>query len=121
MRSEAIGSRRQTAEVVATRRKHVPLRRCIACGERRPKRDMLRVVRTPAGHVDVDVPPKAPGRGAYVCRTGECLTEASDGKAIRRALDVALPAEAADLLQELARKASASERDDSCSETVEVS
>lgn len=97
--------------MVTTRRKHVPLRRCIACGEQRPKRDMMRVVRTPAGHIDIDAAPKAAGRGAYVCRTEECLSKASDGKAIRRALEVPLPESAAELLRELARQAPTAEKD----------
>jgi len=97
--------------VVATRRKHVPLRRCVACGEQRPKRDMMRVVRTPAGHIDVDAPPKAAGRGAYLCPTRECLSRAADGKALRRALEAPLPEEAADRLRELAHGAPAVEKD----------
>ncbi len=89
----------------------MPLRRCIACGEQKPKRDMMRVVRTPAGHIDIDAAPKAAGRGAYVCRTRECLSKASDGKAVRRALEAPFTEEAAELLRELARAAPVAEKD----------
>ena len=97
--------------MVAARRKHVPLRRCIVCGEQQPKREMLRVVRTPDGHIDVGAPPKAPGRGAYVCPTQACLSQAADGKALRRALGLPLPQEAARLLRETAQQAPTANKD----------
>ena len=54
------------------RRKHVPLRTCVACREIRPKREMIRVVRPPEGAVTVDERGKAAGRGAYLCRRRAC-------------------------------------------------
>jgi predicted RNA-binding protein YlxR (DUF448 family) len=71
----------------------------------------MRVVRTPAGHIDVDAPPKAPGRGAYLCRTRECLSEAADGKALSRALATPFCEAAADRLRELVRQARVAEKD----------
>lgn len=54
------------------RQKHVPLRTCIACRESRPKRELIRVVRTPDGHITLDPTSKKSGRGAYVCARRSC-------------------------------------------------
>lgn len=54
------------------RQKHVPQRICIACRQANPKRGLVRVVRTPHGHVEVDLTGKANGRGAYVCHQPAC-------------------------------------------------
>jgi len=56
--------------------KHVPLRRCAACGTQRPKHELLRVVRLPDGSVSIDPKGKQPGRGAYVCKKAECWEKA---------------------------------------------
>ena len=47
--------------------KHVPVRRCVACGERLPKGELVRIVRTVSGRVEVDPTGKNAGRGAYLC------------------------------------------------------
>lgn len=54
------------------RQKHVPQRTCIACKQVRPKRELIRVVRTPAGHIELDPTSKKSGRGAYVCARRSC-------------------------------------------------
>jgi predicted RNA-binding protein YlxR (DUF448 family) len=54
------------------RPKYVPERTCIACGEKRPKWELVRVVRTPQGGVEIDPRGKEAGRGAYLCRRQEC-------------------------------------------------
>lgn len=51
---------------------HVPERTCIACRQKRPKRELVRVVRNSEGNVDVDLSGKKTGRGAYLCRNKEC-------------------------------------------------
>lgn len=53
---------------------HVPTRTCLGCRRRRPKRDMLRLIRRADGHVEADA--TAGGRGAYVCAERECLERA---------------------------------------------
>jgi predicted RNA-binding protein YlxR (DUF448 family) len=58
------------------RRKHVPQRTCIACREVKPKRELIRIVRTPDGTVIVDETGKASGRGAYLCRARACWERA---------------------------------------------
>lgn len=54
------------------RPRHVPQRTCAACRQVRPKRELLRVVRTPTGHVELDPTGKKPGRGTYLCARASC-------------------------------------------------
>ncbi|MBI4340138.1 MAG: YlxR family protein [Chloroflexi bacterium] len=57
--------------------RHIPLRRCVACGQQYPQRDLVRIVRGPDGSVLVDQGRrKLPGRGAYLCRSRECWNQA---------------------------------------------
>lgn len=66
--------------------KHVPERTCVACRRLKPKRELLRVVRRPDGTVAVDPTGKAPGRGAYIGASRECLRLALERKALERSL-----------------------------------
>jgi len=66
----------KTATKPAKRPKHVPLRSCISCRETKPKRELLRIVRTPDGHVLVDATGKKSGRGAYLCAKLSCWENA---------------------------------------------
>jgi predicted RNA-binding protein YlxR (DUF448 family) len=58
------------------KQKHVPLRTCISCRETKSKRELLRVVRTPDGHVTIDATGKKSGRGAYLCARRSCWENA---------------------------------------------
>ena len=78
--------------------KHTPLRQCLGCREMKPKAALVRVVRSPEGAVSVDLRGKAPGRGAYVCRSADCLKKALRSKAVGRALGVEIPPEIYDAL-----------------------
>ena len=73
--------------------KKIPQRQCMGCRERKPKKEMIRVVRCPDGTVSLDFSGKMNGRGAYICPDPECLKKALRSKAIDRALEVTLPAE----------------------------
>jgi predicted RNA-binding protein YlxR (DUF448 family) len=73
------------------RRKHVPQRTCVGCGETRSKRELTRIVRMPDGTVDIDPTGKKPGRGAYLCKQVRCWQQALAKGAISRALGVVLP------------------------------
>lgn len=75
------------------RRKHVPQRRCVACRTGRPKRQLVRIVRTPDGVVTVDETGKRSGRGAYLCAQRHCWEAALTGRQLARALKVTLTAE----------------------------
>ena len=50
------------------KQKKIPVRRCVGCNAQRPKRELVRVVRSPEGEISIDLRGKAPGRGAYLCR-----------------------------------------------------
>src|SRR5579885_1748 len=58
------------------KQKHIPLRTCVSCHETKPKRELLRVVRTPDGHVSIDATGKKSGRGAYLCARLSCWEQA---------------------------------------------
>ncbi|GCF07044.1 hypothetical protein KDI_06080 [Dictyobacter arantiisoli] len=66
----------KTANKQPQKQKHLPLRTCIACRENKPKRELLRIVRTPDGHVLIDATGKKSGRGAYLCARLSCWQKA---------------------------------------------
>ncbi len=68
------------------RRRRVPQRTCIGCRETKAKRELLRIVRTPEGTIEIDLMGKKPGRGAYLCRKADCWENALSKGAISRAL-----------------------------------
>lgn len=73
--------------------KKIPLRQCVGCREMKPKRELIRVVKSPEGEVSLDFKGKKPGRGAYLCPDGECLKRARKSKALERAFSAPLPPE----------------------------
>ncbi|MCR5086270.1 MAG: YlxR family protein [Lachnospiraceae bacterium] len=73
--------------------KKIPLRRCNGCGEMKPKKELIRVILTPDGMIELDLTGKKNGRGAYVCRDAACFAKARKAKAIERSLRVAIPEE----------------------------
>ncbi len=70
--------------------KKIPLRQCLGCREMFPKRELIRVVRSPEGEISLDPLGKKPGRGAYICRSPECLKKARKAKALERAFACAV-------------------------------
>ena len=66
----------------------VPMRMCMACREKAPKKELVRVVRDEEGSVTLDHTGKKNGRGAYICHKIECLEKAIKSKALERALEV---------------------------------
>ena len=78
--------------------KKLPLRQCLGCREMKPKKELVRVVRSPEGEVSIDLKGKKPGRGAYVCRSADCLKKALRSNALGRSLEVTVPAELHDAL-----------------------
>jgi len=75
------------------RPKHVPQRTCVACRQGGGKRELVRIVRTPSGAVQVDLSGKVSGRGAYLCRRRACWELAAKRKAIEHALQATLAPE----------------------------
>ena len=82
----------------AKRRKHIPLRSCIACREKLPKRELIRIVRTPEGTLEVDPKGKRAGRGAYLCRKRQCSETALTSGRLSQALKTKVTASEAEAL-----------------------
>ena len=80
--------------------KKVPMRQCLGCREMKPKKELVRVVRSPEGEVSLDLTGKKPGRGAYVCRNPECLAKARKAKRFERAFSCAIPDGVFDKMEE---------------------
>ena len=66
--------------------KSIPQRMCTGCREHKPKAELVRVVRSPEGEVSLDLTGRKNGRGAYICRSAECLQKARRQRALERAL-----------------------------------
>lgn len=73
----------------APRPRHVPQRTCIVCHTTKPKRELLRVVRTPQGHVELDPGGKKSGRGAYLCARRSCWETALKKGRIEHEFEIA--------------------------------
>lgn len=71
--------------------KKIPLRRCIGCGETKPKKELIRIVYNKLGEISVDLTGKAHGRGAYICNNKNCFEEIKKSKALNRAFQSAVP------------------------------
>ena len=73
------------------KQKKIPVRRCVGCNAQRPKRELVRVVRSPEGEISIDLRGKAPGRGAYLCPSAACLAKARKAKRLERTFEVPIP------------------------------
>ena len=67
--------------------KKIPQRKCVGCGEMKPKKELIRVVRSPEGEISLDLTGKKAGRGAYVCPDKECISKAYKGHRLEKALE----------------------------------
>ena len=67
--------------------KKIPERRCVGCQGTFPKKDLLRVLRSPEGELSIDFTGKKNGRGAYLCKKLDCFRKARKSGAIKRSLD----------------------------------
>ena len=81
--------------------KKIPLRRCVATMTQVPKKELLRIVRTPEGEVKIDLSGKANGRGAYLLKTREAVDIAQKKGALSRALECQIPNELYDEIRKL--------------------
>ncbi len=78
----------------------IPLRKCSGCSEMKPKTELVRVVRSPEGELSMDLTGRKAGRGAYVCRSIDCLRIARKARRLERSFACAIPAEIYDRLEE---------------------
>ena len=77
------------------------MRMCVACREMKPKKELIRVVRTPEGEIVADETGRKNGRGAYLCRSEACLNKALKIRALDRALEQPLTEAAVDALRQV--------------------
>ncbi len=77
-----------------------PQRMCVGCREMKNKRELVRIVRSPQGDIDLDTTGKKPGRGAYICPEPECLKQAIKGKRLQKALEQNIPDEVLEKIRE---------------------
>ncbi len=68
--------------------KKIPMRMCLGCGEMKPKRELIRAVKTPEGDVLLDLTGKKSGRGAYICRSLECFKKAKKARRFEKAFSM---------------------------------
>lgn len=73
--------------------KKIPMRQCLGCRQMKPKKELIRVVRSPEGEISLDFKGKANGRGAYVCPNPDCLKKAVRARALERAFSAQIPPE----------------------------
>ena len=73
--------------------KKIPMRMCTGCRTMKPKRELIRVVKTPDGEIKLDTTGKLNGRGAYICKCAECLSKAIKTNALARAFETNIAGE----------------------------
>ena len=71
--------------------KKFPMRKCTGCGVMKPKKELVRVVKSPEGDVSLDLTGRKAGRGAYVCRSVECLQKAQKARRFEKAFGTHIP------------------------------
>lgn len=81
-------------------KKKIPLRKCTGCGEMKPKKELVRVVKTPDGQVMIDLTGRLNGRGAYICPNAGCLKIARKSKRIERSFEMQIPDEVYNKMEE---------------------
>lgn len=79
--------------------KKIPLRQCVGCGEMKSKQEMMRVLKTPEGEITLDLSGRKNGRGAYLCKSKECLQKARKNKGLDRSFKMSIPNEVYDSLE----------------------
>ncbi|MFV0464774.1 MAG: RNase P modulator RnpM [Lachnospiraceae bacterium] len=84
--------------------KKIPMRQCVGCREMKPKKELIRIIRTSEDTMEVDFSGKKNGRGAYICPSRECLNKAVKTKGLERSLKMQVPEEIFNEFEEELRK-----------------
>ncbi|NEZ46086.1 YlxR family protein [Clostridium niameyense] len=82
------------------KKRKVPLRMCTGCGEMKPKKELIRIVKNKEEEVSVDLTGKKSGRGAYICKSADCLKNAFKSKRLEKNLEVKISEEIYEKLKE---------------------
>lgn len=86
------------------KQKKVPLRMCKGCNEMKPKKELIRIVKTPEGKIELDDTGKKNGRGVYVCRNIECFEKAMKGRRFEKELSCQISREIYEVIESELRK-----------------
>lgn len=78
--------------------KKIPMRQCIGCNEMKPKKEMLRVIKTAEEEIILDTTGRKNGRGAYICPNSECMRKAIKSKGLERSFKMPIPKEVYEML-----------------------
>ena len=78
----------------------IPMRLCLGCNEMKPKKELIRAVKSPDGEISLDLTGKKSGRGAYICPDKSCFDKARKAKRLERALEAQIPENVYDLMAE---------------------
>jgi len=84
--------------------KKIPMRKCLGCGEMKPKKELVRVIKTPENEILLDKTGRQNGRGAYICNNLDCLNRALKSKGLERSFNTALPTDVVESLKEAMEK-----------------
>ena len=79
--------------------KRIPMRKCTGCSTMKPKRELVRVVKSPEGEISLDLTGKKSGRGAYICRSMDCLRAARKARRLERAFECVIPDDVYDAME----------------------
>lgn len=79
--------------------KKIPFRVCAGCGQQKSKKELVRIVRSPEGEIAFDPTGKKNGRGAYICKSIECLYKAIKVKGLERSLKASIPSQVVETLE----------------------
>lgn len=79
--------------------KKIPMRKCTGCNEMKPKKELVRIVRSPENEISMDLTGKKSGRGAYICKDIGCLNAARKAKRLERAFECTVPEEVYERLE----------------------
>ena len=79
--------------------KKIPMRQCVGCGEMKDRKEMMRILKTAEGPIVLDMTGKKNGRGAYLCKSAECLQKARRNKGLERSFKMSIPEEVYETLE----------------------
>ena len=79
--------------------KKIPMRMCTGCREMKPKRELIRIVKTPEGEIKLDSTGRLNGRGAYICASQECFAKTRKSGALSKTFAAEIPAEIYDRIE----------------------
>ncbi len=81
------------------KQKKIPMRNCKGCNEMKPKKELIRIVKSPEGEISLDLTGKKNGRGAYICHSVECFRKVRKSGRLAKEFECKIPDEVYDLME----------------------